>query len=48
MPSIKINNFEISNEKPFTLIAEYDFDDSMIRSAVPEIASSENIKRFSM
>ena len=33
----------LSIDVPFTLIAEYDFDDSAIRTPVNEIASSENI-----
>jgi len=49
-PQRDIKRFQIFKrhtiKEPFTLIAEYDFDDSMIRSTVPEIAQSENIKRF--
>jgi len=45
-----IKRFQIfkrfSIEEPFVLLKEYDFDNSVIRGAVPEIASPENLVRL--
>lgn len=45
-----IKRFQIfkrfSIEEPFVLLKEYDFDNSLIRGAVPEIAKIENIIRM--
>ena len=49
-PQRDIKRFQIfkrrSLSEPFTLIMEYDFDDSVIRSRVPEIAMAGKVKRF--
>lgn len=50
-PQRDIKRFQIFKrlniKQPFTLIAEYDFDDSVIRSNVPEVAIPENVQQFS-
>lgn len=49
-PQRDIKRFQIFKRRtlrePFTLLAEYDFDNSTIRSAVAEVANEESIYRF--
>jgi len=49
-PQRDIKRFQIFKRKntnvPFRLIMEYDFDNSAIRSGVPEVATNDRIKRF--
>lgn len=49
-PQRDIKRFQIFKRatlrQPFTLIAEFDFDNSTVRSSVAEIANRENIFRF--
>lgn len=49
-PQRDIKRFQIFKRatlrQPFTLIAEFDFDNSTIRSSIAEIANRENIFRF--
>jgi len=50
-PQRDIKRFQIfkrhSTSEPFTLIKEYDFDNSTIRTSVSEVAQEENLVRFS-
>ena len=50
-PQRDIKRFQIFKRKnvrqPFTLIAEYDFDNSTIRTSVPEVANKDRLYRFS-
>jgi len=49
-PQRDIKRFQIFKRlnvsQPFTLLAEYDFDNSTIRTSVAEIASTQNLYRF--